>query len=127
MSNSVNELINRLKSHITCLSVALIEMKKIMTTQNKEGELNEIIEKIEAYQKEFRMIKTKTEKASNEEEVEQIREELTKLVENIKKDPKTKEIKRKKAEYFKYKWEITIDIMMIIGKYFFLKTTILML
>ena len=109
------------------MSRQLTEAKKIMTTQNKEGELNEIIEKIEAYQKEFRMIKTKTEKASNEEEVEQIREELTKLVENIKKDPKTKEIKRKKAEYFKHKWEITIDTMTIIGKYFFLKTTILML
>ena len=41
--------------------------------------------------------------------------------ENIKKDPKTKEIKRKKEEYFKEtkeKWEITIDTMMIIGKYF---------
>ena len=90
-----------------------------MTTQNKEGELNEIIENIEAYQKEFRMIKTKSENAREKREVEQIRIEQTRFEENIKTDPKMKEIKRKKAEYFKHKWEITIDIMTIIGKYFF--------
>ena len=83
------------------MSRQLTEAKKIMTTQNKEGELNEIIEKIEAYQKELETIKTKTEKASNEEEGEQIREELTKLVENIKTDPKLKESKRKKKNISK--------------------------
>ena len=69
----------------------------------KKWNIKEIHEKTEMYLKEIEMIETRMNNA-DEKEIEEIKDELNKLEENIK--------------TIKSEIGITIDIMMIIGKYF---------
>ena len=75
------------------------------------------IEKIEANKNELKTIETKAIKDENNN----ITKECNRIKENITTDNEINSMKREMNEHFKEtkeKWEITIDSMMIIGKFF---------
>ena len=121
MSKSIKAITGMLKVRISSMNEGLTETQKTVIVQNKQGELNDIIEKIEAYQKVVETIRAKLEKVEEDGEMEMIKQEVLKFEDRMKEDSKLKSVKRKMVEHYKEKkekWEITIDIMMIIGKYF---------
>ena len=121
MSKSGKASVKELEICISCLNEVLEETKKTFVRFNKEGKMNDVIEEIEAYRKELEPIKLKLKKAKNENKLKGIVEEMKLIENNIKADMVINIMKREIIEQLKAtknKWEITIDVMMIIGKYF---------
>ena len=80
-----------------------------------------IIEKIEMYQNELEIILERMKSSRIKIQTEEISEEYKAVEESITTDTEIKSTIREMIEIFKEikeKWEITIDTMMIIGKYF---------
>ena len=121
MSKSVKASIKMLEKNIRCLNEVLKEIEKSLIRENQEGKMNVIIEKIETYHNELETMKLKVENIKDESEMKMIEEEVECIDKNIKTDTMINTIKREMLNQFKgtkEKWEITIDVMMIIGKYF---------
>ena len=81
--------------------------------------MNDVIEKIEVYLKELEKIGLEVERKEGDLKVAM--ESIISIEKAVETDMEMNEIKREIVEHFKdnkEKWEITIDIMMIIGKYF---------
>ena len=60
-------------------------------------------------------------RVKDKNQIEEVSKEFNQIEETFKKDTEIESKKRELIEHFretKEKWEITIDIMMIIGKYF---------
>ena len=120
MSKSVKASIRKLE-RITYLSEMLEETKRTLFSINKEGEVNDVIEKFDVCKKKLEAIQSKVENSEEENEIKILEERILMTEKNIKEDKKLISVKReitKRFEVTKEKWEIPIDSMMIIGKYF---------
>ena len=120
MSN-ITTLKIKSKTKILHIINSLNEIKKTLPKENKEGELKRIKEEIESYQKELKEIEIQVNNATYKNEMNQLTNNLIQIENQIKTNEKIKKYKREITERFKMiksKWEITIDVMMIIGKYF---------
>ena len=83
--------------------------------------MNGIIKNIEKYQEKLKPIQKEVMRVKNNNQIEKISKECNRIEGTITTDTKINSIKVKMIEHFKdtkEKWEITIDSMMIIGKYF---------
>ena len=122
MSKNIKTLVNKANEQIQKVEKLLKETEELVEKENGEGNLKEIDEKMKLYEKDIKTIKTKFRKANNKDAVNKVNEELTKLRQNINSEKKRiDEYKKEKVDKYsknKIKWEITIDVMMIIGKYF---------
>ena len=119
MSN-ITTLQIKLKTKILHIIDSLNEIKKTLPKENKK-ELKRIKEKIESYQKELEEIEIQIDNAEYENEMNQLTNNLIQFENKIKINEKINKYKREIIEQLKLlksKWEITIDVMMIIGKYF---------
>ena len=120
MSN-ITTLNIKSQTKIVHIRDSLNEIKKTLPKENKEGELKRIQENIESYQKELEEIKIQIDNTTDENEMKQLTNNLIQIENQIKTNEKINKYKREIIEQFKMiksKWEITIDVMMIIGKYF---------
>ena len=120
MSN-ITTLNIKSQTKIVHIRDSLNEIKKTLPKENKEGELKRIQENIESYQKELEEIEIQINNAEDENEMNQLTNNLIQIENQIKTNEKINKYKREIIEQFKMiksKWEITIDVMMIIGKYF---------
>ena len=120
MSN-ITTLKIKLKTKILDIIDSLNEIKKTIPKENKEEELKRIKENIESYQKELEEIEIQIDNTADENEMNQLTNNLIQIENKIKTNEKINKYKREIIEQFKMiksKWEITIDVMMIIGKYF---------
>ena len=121
MSDSVIELKKKLIVRISSMNEAVNELRKTAIFKNKEGENKVVMEKIAKYQKELESIQEKVESSKDNNQIEDVTKEYNQIEESITTDIEINSMKREMIEFFKEikeKWEITIDIMMIIGKYF---------
>ena len=114
--------IKGLNRNIKSVEKLLEEIRACLSYVDKEGKLGDVLERTETCRKELDGIKSKVHKIKEFKEANQFIEEVLKLEENCNSDKdKVSEYVRSVAERFKEtktKWEITIDAMMIIGKYF---------
>ena len=82
MSNNVKVLKKKLTDRISNMYDSLIEIRKTLLTQNKEGKMNGIIEKIEKYQNELRTIQEKLKAVEDKTQIEEINKEYEKTITN---------------------------------------------
>ena len=121
MSNAI-EAIKRIASgYITSITQMMKEVEEILSSYKKEGGMEEMIEKFEAYNEELETLKSDCMGVIDENSLDNIHEELMRIENDILTNDKINEQRKRIIERLKEtkeKWEITVDVMMIIGKYF---------